>query len=585
MKLKYNISTTSSVLLGLSAFATTASASVSKNKQPNIIIVMVDDMGTEDTSVDFNYSATGKAVKPVNPVKLGFPKFKQGNSHYKTPNMEKLAAQGMKFSRAYACQVCSPTRVTLMTGMNASRHGTFQYIGGAGSLHNIRAPRNSSLKYKDRALAEVFRDAGYRTIAAGKGHIGTDYNNKANNYKTPAAPADCFYGFQVNVSASARPQQRSCYSNFPAGAFGLSKSGVEAGFVKEYQDKTYHQLDPVAYPKGHKLANEPVFVTEALTREMNERIEDSVKAGKPFFAYMSHFVVHDPHQLDPRFKDNYPKLKGDVLDFATMIEGMDKSLGDLVAKLKKLGVAENTLIVFLGDNGSDAKPRGPQNPPIITMSNPLRGEKGNAYEGGIRVPLIFSWAKLNKKNRFQKALSIKPGSREHDIVSVQDLYPTLLNIAGIALPTTDDNNKPLVIDGVNLKPYLKGVRGTHRPQTLITHAPCSSRSSFFTTYHEGDWKLIYGYTSKPASKRPNIPLGGYELYNLKTDPSEAKDLAKSHPERVLTMARAMSAELERRGAPYPTLKSYDASLDAIGMPSAKKDKHPVILPNAMKGSK
>ncbi len=561
----------------LGLFLSLSSATFAATK-PNILIVLVDDMGTEDTSVKFNYNAAGKAVENVDPTAIGFPAFAQGNNHYITPHMETLAAQGMKFSRAYACQVCSPTRVTLMTGQNASRHGTFQYIGGAGSLHNLKAPRNGSLKTKDRTIAEVFRDAGYRTIAAGKGHMGTAYNNKAKNYKTPAAPADDYYGFQVNVSASSRPQQRNCYSNFPSGAFGLKNSGIEAGFVTEYQNKTYHQLDPGAYPAGHAVANEPVFVTEALTREMNERIEDSVAAGKPFFAYMSHYAVHDPHQLDPRFATNYPGLKGDVLNFATMIEGMDKSLGDILAKLDELGVAENTLIIFLGDNGSDAKPRGPQNPPIITMSNPLRGEKGNAYEGGIRVPLIVSWAKPNSQNQHQKALPITPGSREHHIVSVQDLYPTLLSIAGIPLPTKDDNNKPLVIDGADLKPYLLGTPGTHRPQTLITHAPCSSRSDFFTTYHEGDWKIIYGYTHKPDNKKKNIPLGAYELYNLSTDPHEAKDLASTNPKQLMHMARAMKAELKRRNAPYPTLKSDDPSLDTIGMPSKAKDKHPVILP-------
>lgn len=214
---------------------------------PNILLVLVDDMGTEDTSVDFNYDSAGNPVDRVDPVSLGFPAFSQDNRHFITPNMDTLAANGMKFSRAYACQVCSPTRVTLMTGQNSSRHGTFQYIGGSGSLFNIKAPPNGELKRGHRTLAEVFRDAGYRTIMAGKGHMGDEFTLNAGNYKTPAAdPYNDYYGFQINVSASTKGRQGSCYAN-ASPAFGLYTTGSSGSFVSEYQGMTYNQLDSVTY--------------------------------------------------------------------------------------------------------------------------------------------------------------------------------------------------------------------------------------------------------------------------------------------------------------------------------------------------
>lgn len=545
--------------------------------KPNVLVVLIDDMGTEDTSVDFNYDAAGNPVDRVDPTSVGLPAFTTDNRHFITPHMESLAANGMKFSRAYACQVCSPTRVTLMTGQNSSRHGTIQYIGGGGNLHNLSAPSNGSLKSADRTLAEVMRDNGYRTIVAGKGHMGNSFNSSAGNYKTPAAPVDDYYGFQVNVSASTNGQQGSCYSN-AANAFGLSPGGTTGAFVSEYQNMTYHDLDPVAYPVGHALATEPVFVTEALTQEMNERIEDSVDEGLPFLAYLSHFAVHDPHQPDPRFTANYPGLSGDVLDFATMIEGIDQSLGDVIAKLDKLGVAEDTLVIFLGDNGSDSKPRGPSNPRTLSMTNPLRGEKGNCYEGGVRIPLIVAWAKPDGANNFQTATPVSQAAREHDIVSVQDLYPTILSVAGLPVPMLDDGGAPLLIDGVDLTPYLNETPGVHREQRLVTHAPCSSRSSFFTTYHEGDWKLIYYFNHGPDNNNPEIQLGTYELFNLATDLHEANDLSASEPDRLMRMARDLVELLEERGAPYPVLRAADAGLASLGLPSSAGSDHPVILP-------
>ncbi|MGJ8641547.1 MAG: sulfatase-like hydrolase/transferase [Opitutaceae bacterium] len=567
---------------------------------PNILLVVVDDMGTEDTSVDFNYDALGAVLDPIDPVTVGLPVWPEnpsddptndpgGNAHFRTPAMETLASNGMKFSRAYAMQVCSPARRSLLTGQNAARHGTIQWLGRRNdNLHNLRFPSNRSMQASDRTLAEVFRDSGYRTIIAGKGHIGGNFNSNAGIYTTPSAnQSDDYFGFQINISAGEGGAHGDCYSDGSgtgdSTAFGLSASGTTAGLVAEYQDMTYHELDPLTYPSNHAVANEPVYVTEAITREMIERIETCVDESVPFFAFMSHFAVHAPHDTDPRFTGNYPQFSSvdDYLPlaYATMIEGMDQSLADVLLKLEALGVAEDTLVVFTSDNGSDYRPRGPQEPPTLAGGNPLRGEKGNRYEGGLRVPLIVSWAKRDASNSFQQALTIPAASRDDTIVVLQDLYPTLLSIAGIPLPTVDDNGDPLTLDGYDISSVFRGTPGSHLRETLINHAPASSRSSYFTTFHDGDYKLIYNYTQSSPLSNTNVPLGTYELYNLATDPYEAANLVNSDPQRVMNMARDMIGELETMGAPYPILRNSDSDLLAIGMPASAGDVHPVILPD------
>lgn len=163
-------------------------------------------------------------------------------------------------------------------------------------------------------------------------------------------------------------------------------------------------------------------------------------------------------------------------------------------------------------------------------------------------------------------------------MAVEDIFPTVLAACGVSLPTVDDAGSPLILDEKDPGPYLRGVPGTHRPQKLITHAPCGSRSSFFTTYHEGMWKLIYSYTTSSPDTSTNLPLGSFELDDLSTDIHEANNRAAAEPARVINMARGMVAELERLGAPYPVLINHDASLFALGLPANANDKHPVILP-------
>jgi arylsulfatase A-like enzyme len=203
---------------------------------------------------------------------------------------------------------------------------------------------------------------------------------------------------------------------------------------------------------------------------------------------------------------------------------MDKSLGDIMTKLEQLGVAEKTLIVFLSDNGGDA--------PFNNGNAPLRGKKAMRYEGGIRVPMIAAWAKPDGENPFQTAIPIPAASRQDDLVHIADIFPTFLFVAGLDFEHD--------IDGHDLVPYLKAQPGPHRPQSLVTHFPHSHNNSFYTTYHQGHWKLIFNYGD-----------GSYELYNLAQDIGENNNLAAAEPDRATNMARALALQLEEKGAQYP----------------------------------
>ncbi|MCP3976768.1 MAG: sulfatase-like hydrolase/transferase, partial [bacterium] len=236
----------------------------------------------------------------------------------------------------------------------------------------------------DIALPALLQQAGYRTIHAGKAHFGP-------NSTFGGDPTNI--GFDVNIAGhgAGGPGSYLGTANFGTGIWHIP--GLEA----------YHGQD--------------IFATEALTLEMNKAIEQSVTDGVPFFAYMAHYAVHGPFMEDTRFSANYPSLSGNTKAFATMIEGMDKSLGDIIAKLDQLGVAEDTLVIFLSDNSGD-------------MTNtPLRAKKGYRYEGGMRVPMIVGWAKPDGTNSFQASLPVPAASREDDIVACWDMFPTVAAVA------------------------------------------------------------------------------------------------------------------------------------------------------------
>ena len=263
---------------------------------------------------------------------------------------------------------------------------------------------------------------------------------------------------------------------------------------------------------------------------MNDQMEAAVNDGVPFFSYMSYYAVHTPFTEDPNSTGDYSDaVSNGHRRFATMVEAVDRSLGEIRAKLVELGVAENTLIIVVGDNGSDSpalSTRGQINSNTFN-DYPIRGKKASCYEGGNHVPLFVAWAQADPDNAFQQALPIAGGTVEHDIVSIVDLPTTILATANVAHPP---------MDGVDLRPYLASVPGTHREQTLLVHQPNAHNSPFFTSYRRDDYKLIYHYYEDPADQ--------FELYDLANDRNESNDLASTRPELVLELAREMAKALD-----------------------------------------
>ncbi|MFK7911729.1 MAG: sulfatase [Akkermansiaceae bacterium] len=467
-------------------------------KKPNILVFLVDDMGLMDTSVPFLTDDDGK------------PKAYPLNKIYKTPNMEKLASNGMRFETFYANSVCSPTRISIMTGQSSARHHTTQWIRSENNNRGAQGPPNwqwKGITKNHQTLPGLLQKDGYQTIYVGKAHFGPfkAYGEFPNNF-----------GFDVNIGGCSYGQPGSYYG----------KDGF--GWIKGNKRR--------AVPDLEKYHGKDIYLTDALTLEMNAAIKDSVEKDKPFFAYMAYYAVHAPFMPNNKYSPNYAEadIPKKARDYATMIQSMDTSVGKIMAHLDTLGVADNTLVLFLGDNGGDAPLGGTH---TIASSAPLRGKKATHYEGGMRVPFIAMWAKANAANPFQKKLPIKPDAITTEMGTIHDIFPTLLETAGVSYKGK--------IDGKNLGPILRGEKIDGKRDFLM-HFPHGHRSSYFTVYRLGDWKLIYHYT-KAKDER-------YELFNLAKDQTEAKNLAQSNPDELTRMVKAMSAALEDAGAQYPVAK-------------------------------
>ncbi|MCG2590442.1 sulfatase [Rhodohalobacter sulfatireducens] len=468
-----------------------------EEKKPNILFFFVDDMGWQDTSVPFHEDTT------------------ELNRRYHTPNMETLADQGVKFTQAYAAAVCSPSRISLMTGMSMARHGVTNWTLYEGeSPDDLYGPEDSAIippEWNVNGLAPeegvpntivaetlpmLLKEAGYTTIHVGKGHFGA--------IDTPGAdPLNL--GFDVNIAgrASGAPGSYHGENNFSAESRGGSTVWDVPGLEK------YH--------------GQEINLTEALTREANAVIDSVVATGSPFYLYMSHYAIHSPFERDRRFYQKYADRGFSEFEatYASMIEGMDKSLGDLMAKLEELGVEENTVVVFMSDNGA---------PKQAPLNRPLRGHKLMVYEGGVRVPMIAKWPGITEAGR-----------EEDQYLIIEDIFPTFLEIAGI----TEDSFPDHTVDGKSFVPLLRNEAGADwQERPIFWHYPHIYDQPPYSSIRKGDWKLVYFHEDQSL-----------ELYNLEEDLSESNDLSDQRPEKVEELAGILTEHLRNTDADMPTLKS------------------------------
>ncbi|WP_430811075.1 MULTISPECIES: sulfatase [unclassified Carboxylicivirga] len=472
-------------------------------KKPNIIMFLVDDMGWQDTSVPFWTEKT-----PL-------------NEKYHTPNMEKLAANGMKFTQAYACAVCSPTRVSLMSGMNAARHKVTNWTlkRNAGpdakddvldfpkwNVNGVQACDSIENTVAVTPLPQVLKENGYYTIHSGKAHFGAIGTPSEN----PMA-----LGFDVNIAGHA--------AGAPASFQGLKNFG---------HDKNGKPINHWAVPGLEKYHGKDINLTEALTIEAKIAMDSALNKEKPFFLYMSHYTVHIPIEADNRYYQKYLDKGLDNVEakYASMVEGMDASLGDLMNYLEEKGIADNTIVLFMSDNGGlSAHDRGGV---LHTQNAPLKSGKGSAYEGGIREPMLVKWPG-----------KVKAGSVCNDYLMIEDFYPSILEMADVI-----DYQTKQTIDGLSFVPMLLQNGNTSNNRALIWHYPNKWGHSgpgigTCSTIREDDWKLIYWYKT-----------GNFELYNIKEDIGETNNLNSSNPDKTHELAKKLADYLRSVEAQRPSFK-------------------------------
>lgn len=507
--------TTPFLLASLLVFAGPAFSAEAREAKPNVLLFLVDDMGLMDTSVPFLADQEGR------------PKRYPLNDLYRTPNMERLARMGTRYSQFYANSVCSPTRTSLMNGQFSARHHTTQFISPERKNTGEFGPEDwkwEGFGEDETTLPAQLKAAGYRTIHSGKAHFGP-----------VGAPAEnpLHLGFDVNIAGCAYGQ--------PGSYLGMKNYG---NGIKNRQKR--------AVPGLEKYHGSDTHLTEAVTIEMKEAISAAVEMEKPFFAYMSHYAVHSPFEADERFAEKYRDGNtAKLASFASLIEGMDKSLGDLLDHLESIGVAENTFVIFLGDNGTDAPMGGSH---AISSSAPLRGKKATHYEGGMRVPFIAAWGKSDPQNRFQSQHPVLPDRHvTKGFGQICDVYATILDI------TETKSAEGHQVDGISLLPSLRG-EPLPEDREFLMHFPHGHRSSYFTALRKGNHKLVYHYPVDRGSKNafPRI-----EIFNLATDPTENANLAESNLALRREMMEAMTAALDEAGAQFPVAegKSLKPSLE------------------------
>lgn len=449
--------------------------------RPNFVFFLVDDLGWTDLGAF-------------------------GSSFYETPNCDRLAAEGMKFTNAYAaCPVCSPTRASIMAGKYPARMATTDWFGAPqpDSVENhwtkdkplIPAPYEERLDLGEVTLAEALKAAGYRTFFAGKWHLGGEGFLPENQ------------GFDVNKG-------------------GHHRGSPPGGYFSPYKNPKLEN-GPDGEHLPDRLASETVAFIEANHEE-------------PFLAYLSFYSVHTPLQAREDLKTKYAekarsidphkprwgqegernvRLVQDHPVYGGMVEAMDMAVGQVLDALDRLDLAGNTAVIFMSDNGGLSTSEGHP-----TSNLPLRAGKGWLYEGGIREPMMIKWPGV-----------AKPGAVCDVPVISTDFYPTMLEMAGVPW------RKKQHVDGVSLVPLLMQ-RGSLRDRALYWHYPHygNQGGSPGAAVRQGGWKLIEFFED-----------GRVELYNLRDDIGETRNLAATEPDKARELTEMLHAWQKDVGARFP----------------------------------
>lgn len=454
--------------------------------RPNIVFILADDLSDRDLGV-------------------------YGNSYQQTPHLDRLAEQGLRFTQAYApAPICSASRSAILTGRSPARLH-FEFVTKlpdtvVGSDHALQIPSYPlNLPLEERTLGEVMGDAGYHTGFLGKWHVSA-HNGGYLNWSTTHGPLQ--QGFDEGVQE---------FGSHPYGDGDRDSAGLVP--------LTYGDYGPDALTER---------AVEFLNRHQSE----------PFFLYLSHYYVHTPVKTRAGWSEQSnlaelpPPGDGARATYAAMVENLDDLVGRVLRELDRLGLAENTLVIFTSDNGGH---------PRYAANSPHRGSKWNLYEGGIRVPFIVRWPGQVPAN----------ASSDTPILGT-DLFPTLAALVGAAPPSSSR------LDGANLLPLWQTGNLPRRQEPLVWHFPfyhpetgfdqvlpeigindfAVSRTYPHSAIRQGDFKLLHFYED-----------GRNELYDLKNDPGEQTDLSVLNPEKSRELGTALSDYLQRVNARIPTKKS------------------------------
>ena len=432
-------------------------AVVADETKTNVVLILIDDLGWKD---------------------LGC----YGSQYYKTPHIDRLASEGMRFTDGYAaCNVCSPSRAAILSGKYPARLLLTQWLPSGrwdAKKNKLKEGRYvSNLPLEEITIAEALREAGYRTAFMGKWHLGTE------TYYYPE-----HQGFDLNVAGRDYGAPGSYFYPFE-GSWRIPTTG-----------QTLHKKSPLTGKEGD-------YLPDRLAEEAEQFIRENVDS--PFFLMLSHYAVHTPLQARKRVVKKYADVPKELRQgnptYAAMVESIDDSVGRIMATLKDVNLADQTMIIFTSDNGGNGK---------VTDHSPLRANKGSNYEGGIRVPFIIKWHGR-----------VQPGSVSGEPVIGTDIFPTILEATGQPLLPNQH------MDGQSLVPVLTGADALNRSAIFWHYPHYNQHPSAFPSgvVRSGDWKLIEAFES-----------GKLSLYNLAEDIGETNDLSTSQPQKL----KALHEELK-----------------------------------------